>query len=398
MAINVVAMGAASAQTLAGVEVQMGLIVRIVPAKGTAGSGLIIAVEPNRVRILTARHVVEADVVIPSTALQKPDLSTRRTCSTANLPIRVMFRFESEPVNVATAYCSDAIDAAVIEVDRPAKLNNEIRPFARQRRLTDEPGYEVFLAGLAGGTTWTPLSGAVASKSPDNLQVRGARGIGIGPGFSGGAVFDTDYAFVGMIVRAGDTLVNVIPAPKLNQLLESWRVNTTHLQGAPTQPENPRFAGARGGNARVENARNAIRRYRGAFESMEAALLMKAYPNIGKKPLSLFGDASDIKLDLAKCSDINLASSPVLAIRCAYDLRVTRKTGPLFQASSCDYVPPGGEAAACPKPGELCSPGRMVFSLKSSGQVDDPFEWEITDVDVDSTGMCPKPESVKGSP
>jgi hypothetical protein len=383
--------GVADAQSEGRLEEQIDLIVRIVPSTGTAGSGLIIAVEQNRVRILTARHVVEAGVVMPSTGVRQPDMSARRECSRANMPVRVSFRFAQKvPVEATTAYCSDAIDAAILEVDKPAGFNDAIKPFSAQRSLTDQPGFQVYLAGLAQGTSWTPLPGSVASRALDNLQIRG---VGIGAGFSGGAVFDTQFGFVGMIVRAGETTVNAIPARVLNQLLDSWQVRTTHLEGAPMQPENPRFPGRLNGQ-REQNARNAIRRYRGAFVSMEAALLEKAYPAIGKRPLlSLFGDASDIALVLSDCTDIDLINTPnVLDIRCAYDLNVMRKTGPPFRASSCDYVPAGGKGPLCPRTDGTCTPGRMVFRLKSSGQQNDPFEWEITKVDVDANAACPAAE------
>ena len=142
---------------------------------------------------------------------------------------------------------------------------------------------------MAQGKNWTHLSGAVASKSLENVQVKG---VGIGPGFSGGAVVDTELGFIGMIVRAGDSLVNSIPARQLNELLTAWNVSTTHLVGAPSQPENPRFEVRASPGFREENARNAIRRYTGAFVNMEAALLKKGYPKIGNEQLKLFGDST----------------------------------------------------------------------------------------------------------
>lgn len=389
-ALMIVTAGPATAQNTTKLEEQLGAIVRIEPAGGTAGSGLVLAVEANRIRILTARHVLEAGVVRP-TSPTKPDISVRRECSRANQPFRVTFEFaQNIPIEATQAYCSDAIDAAVIDIPRPVELKDAIPRFAEQRRLTDLPGYQVFLAGLAQGRNWTPLPGAVASRSAENLQVRGT---GIGPGFSGGAVFDTELRFVGMIVRAGDTLVNAVPAATLHAMLQKWGVATTHLEGAPTQPESPRFAARASPGFREENARNAIRRYRGAFENMEAAVLAKAYPSIGKRQLSLFGDAIDIRLDLSDCSDINLKDRPPdLTIKCSYALSVTRRTGRPFQSSSCDYVPPGGQRTACVRPDEKsCRPGRMVFTLASSGDTNDPFEWAITDVTADATFACQAP-------
>jgi hypothetical protein len=212
-------------------------------------------------------------------------------------------------------------------------------------------------------------------------------GVGIGAGFSGGAVFDRQFGFIGLIVRANEVEVTVIPARKLHQWLQSWDVITTHLEGAPTQPENPRFPGRLKGS-REQNARNAISRYRGAFTSMEPALLKKAYPGIGTRSLSLFGDSSDIRLVLNDCTDIDLDSDPnVLTITCDYDLGVTRKTGPPFRASSCKYIPAGSKTPLCPRKDGTCT-GGMVFSLESSGQTDDPFEWSIKEVGVDSL-TCP---------
>lgn len=380
----------AAAQTPARLAEQVDLIVRVEPSEGTPGSGLIIAVERDRVRILTARHVVEAGAIIPETALG--DIATRRPC--ANMPVRVVFKFaQNQSVESTAAECSDSLDAAIIEVDKPAAFNDAVPPLSAQQSNADLPGYQVFLAGMAQGANWTHLPGAVSSKAPDNLVIRG---VGIGPGFSGGAVFDREFGFVGMIVRAGDAIVNAVPAFALNQWLKSWSVRTTHLEGAPTQPDNPHFAGGPSPGVPEENARNAIRRYRGAFANMEAGVLAKAYPTIGKQPLRLFGDASRIDLNLKDCSDINPdATPPLLAIKCAYDLNITRKTGPPFHASSCDYAAAGGNSSLCAKGDKSCSPGPMVFALKRSGQKDDPFGWEIENISVDDAAACQAAEKPK---
>ena len=373
MTLSVAAVGGAAAQTPARLAEQVDLIVRVEPSGRTPGSGLIIAVESDRIRILTARHVIEGDAAIPLAA--GGEIPNRRACVGSSLPVRVVFRFAKKPEESIAADCSDTIDAAIVEVARPAAFNDSIPPFSAQRSLADQPGSQVFLAGMAQGANWTHLPGAVSSKSQDSLQIRG---VGIGPGFSGGAVFDREFGLIGMIVSASDAVVHAVPAGVLNQWLVKGNVRTTHLEGAATQPDNPQFAASASPGPREENARNAIRRYRGAFANMDATLVTEAYPAIGKQPLRLFGDASRVGLALHNCSDINPdATPPVTKITCAYDLNVTRKTGPPFHAASCDFPTAGGDS------------GRMVFALKPSGQKDDPFGWEIAGISVADAAACP---------
>ena len=143
------------AQSLVEVDAQLDLIVGIEPPDGTPGSGVIIAVEEERVRILTAKHVIEGDVATPEAADQK----VRRACDRS--PVEVRFQFDREhPVKSVSADCTDLIDMAVVEVVKPSSFPNTIPRFATAPASPGErPQYQVSLAGLAEGTSWTPLSG-----------------------------------------------------------------------------------------------------------------------------------------------------------------------------------------------------------------------------------------------
>jgi hypothetical protein len=373
MTMSMMVAGEASAQALARLDEQSRLIVRLEPTKGFPGSGLIIAVENDIVRILTARHVIEAGATIPDVATAAGENAMHRPCSGSNMPVRVVFEFPRGAVGESPeAQCSDRLDAAIIEVRKPSGFDDSIPPFSAHRSLSDQPGSKVFLTGMAQGANLTLLSGTVKSKSPEYLQVLG---VGIGPGYSGGAVFDGAFGFIGLIVAAGDTVVSVVPAFLLTQMLETWGVRAPKLKGASTQPDNPHFAGAP--TVDNENGRNALRRYRGAFVSMDEALVREAYPSSGTDPLRLFGDASKTELELKNCSDIDPYGNPrVTAITCAYNLNVTRKTGPVFHASTCDYAAASG----------VSGPGRMVFELKE--WKDDPFGWKIEKITVTDTAPC----------
>jgi len=361
---------------------QLESIVAVQPADGTPGSGLIIAVEGNKVRILTAKHVVEGDAPVPDVdpAAQRAQYPCART------PVAVTFKFDLDhPVKSTSADCSDLIDMAVIEVDRPSSWPKSLPRFAEARSSADQENYQVFLAGLAAGVNWASLSGEIISKSDYELLIHT---VGVQAGFSGGAVFDRQTGFLGIIVTAGGDRVTAVPLEALKQQLRIWKVSAAYIEGAPVR-DNTYFRVPRARDAPAEDARNAVRRYRGAFVGRDAAALRKAYPDIHSRSLSLFGDSNSIELVLRDCDD----RDSITTITCEFDLTVNRKTGPIVRARSRDYKPADNDTVACTD-AESCEFGRMLFQLSKSDSRDDPFGFQITNVCIEKTTDCPDPSKV----
>ena len=376
-----------AAQRPAILEAQLSLIVGVEPLDGTPGSGLIIAADEGRVRILTARHAIEGDTPIPDAGASGQ--MAQRPCERA--PVEVKFKFDPKrAVPSITAVCSDLFDMAVIEVARPASFPESIPQFAEAPALASRPNYQVFLAGLPEGDNPISLTGEITGRSSSSrLQIDAD---GIVPGFSGGAVFDRQFRFIGIIISASRRVAYALPVSDLNKQLELWKVDAPNLKGASAQGDNPHFREPDPPDFGGLDARNAIRRYRSAFTEMEAGLVKKAYPSIGNSALSLFGDASNIELVLDDCTDID-PNRPSTPIKCAFGLNIMRRTGPIYQARSCDFKPPDPETLPCAN-ADTCAMGRMVFALKSLGDPDDPIGWQIEKITTESPAeTCPKPKS-----
>jgi len=373
--------GVTAAQTPTALRQQLESIVAITPSEGTPGSGLIIEIDPNRVIILTARHVVEGNAPVAGVdpAAQRFQYPCART------PVEVTFRFDpGRPVKSTSAYCSDVIDMAVIAVERPSSLP-ELPRFAEARSSADRENYQVFLAGFAGGADATPRPGEIVAKSEFELEIRA---LDIPPGFSGGAVFDRETGFLGIIVTAGALRATAIPIEALKQQLRLWKIPAGYIEAARVR-DNTYFRKFSADDPAAEDARNAIRRYRSAFVARDAGLLMRAYANrdIRSRALSLFGDSNAIGLVLRDCDD----TQNIARITCEFDLTVDRKTGPAVHMRSRGYKPADDEAVLCADPVH-CGFDRMVFVLTKSDSRDDPFGYQIKEVCIE--GECSPPAKV----
>jgi hypothetical protein len=374
-AVSIASGSPAAAQTPSALQKQLESIVSIEPVGGTPGSGLIVAVDAKTVHILTAKHVVEGSA--PIADVDPAAQRVKYRCAQTALKVRFTF----DPAHAVTsteAYCSDVIDMAVIEVERPASLPESLPRFAEARSSTDRENYQVFLAGLA----LAPVPGEIISKADDELEIQS---LGVKPGFSGGAVFDRENGFLGIIVTANGTRVTAVPVDALKQQLSAWNIPRTHIEGALVR-DNTHFTFQRAKDARAEDARNAIRRYRSAFVGRDAGLLDKAYPDVKSKSQSLFGDSHAIELVLRECDDKDLAR-----ITCAFDMTVTRKTGRVVHARSQDYKSADAVTAPCGDP-KTCALARMVFHLKESAIQGDPFGFQITKVCIEGTDDCEPPK------
>jgi hypothetical protein len=391
---------AALAQTEADREFQQLAVVRVESMEtGLPGAGLIIAVEGvdrERVRVLTARHVVEGDRV--RRAEQGPgcdEIPGRRCC--VSKP-NVVFRTAQEKYPAVAAYCGVDLDVAILELSGVPK-SIEKPPFRPPTRQNDQPGTPVSLFGVPGGD-WSRVSDAMIARPPSGVRRIGPlieiSASGVGAGYSGGAVLDSQLGFVGMILKASAATAHALPASDVIDLLERWQVKTTQLPDTSTQRDNPSFARSGGPGYLGESARNAIRRYRTAFEGMDAVTLSKVFPGMPSVS-ALFGDAREIQFFLSNCSDISVEKLDVNpVISCEFDLTIVRRTGPAYYAASAGYATPDMKAGRCVAARGTsgnCLLSKLAFTLTRIP--DDPFVWRVTKVGGAEKLPVDKPEDFR---
>ena len=380
-------------------DLQQRAVVRVASGAGT-GSGLIVGVSADgkRLTVVTARHVLEGDELLRvSEVVLAPDSTAKvypkRKCRTLKGVVpKISYKFDKNSnAEAKTAYCTDAMDVAVLEVDLDAALQTSIPPFRQPSDLSASPGNTVNVLGIPQGTDWSRLPPARIVLNNTAKRSLELDAPGVQAGFSGGPVLDRYVGLVGMVVREANPTAIAVPWLGIAELLSDWQVEANRLQGRPGE-SNPSFTDPPEDNAE-EGARNAIRQYQIAFANKDLDRMRAVYPNIVRSVQKLFGDSVRSDLNLAACTDIALLSEgqsrslaervpstlnvqnafPVHSLDCEFELIVYRRTGPDVKRRSSKFpVTSTGE-----KPSDLEVPA-MTFYLQPSIR---ESLWQIVDVD-----------------
>ena len=320
-------------------------VVHVSSPRGKDGSGIVIGSDAEGIRVITARHVVEGEDPRPNAPPEE-----KRRCDVVP---RVTFQSD-RAYPVTTALCSDESDLALLEiavddralVDRFPKLHEP-------GRLADSFGQPIVFVGRPQGKAPARSDGnSIVQADAKQLETKG---LGVHPGFSGGAAIDATLGLAGMVVQTDGMRTYCLPWQAIDEILTKWDGRANRLEGGSGSP-NPAFHDPRTQEVAKEGARNAIRRYQKALTARNRDALRAVYPTIGRGVLdALFGDAYQIDLTLVDCGDVDARK-----LSCIYELKVYRRTARLPT-----ILPPGDQKPA----------PRMLFQLHP-GEV----QWEIVDI------------------
>jgi hypothetical protein len=357
-----------AANDLESITLQQRAIVRVDGA--SHGAGIVVVVEPQFVRIITARHVVEGSGKL---AIGIPQ--SRRECS--GEPPTITFQFELQATYPASScMVTDRDDLALLDV--PFDSRGRVIPtFKPPNPLLDLPPNQVYFLGRASGLS----SGVVVLNdyaSLDQQNVLMAQGR-VESSFSGGAVLDVEGGLAGMIVAVSPTLTTSLRWTRIEEILGVWQIRTNRLEGSATEVPNPAFRLQVPHDFSVEGARNAVRLYRNALTRKNRDSLNFVYPTLGLPRIdALFGDALKIELGLRDCTDLDASNH----LTCEYQLIVFRRTGSMVKVESKCYEPaaPGNPPCANlmneEQPRSVGAP--MTFTVKREQS---EARWVIEDIE-----------------
>ncbi len=358
----------AMCQNAADLEARLSSVVKITLPGARQGSGIVIDVSNDVIRVITASHVVE-----PSGQRAGARPLDRRPCDA--LPT-VRFRSQPDhPVTASSATCTDNLDFAVLEVPRPTGLQ-ALTPFDAPTSNDSSVRSSVVFLG-APADIWERSSDIVVAwnlaeqnqQSPSEpppvcigTQSQSGR---IEGGYSGGAVVGAELGLVGMVVQSTGAQSFLLCWSAIEDVLQRWQIPQSQISHTQRTSDTSgvRFVGPQVGSLR-EAARNAVRTYRKALVERDRTALNAVYKNVSRSSVdALFGDATTITLDLYQCKDEAGAESS--QVSCAYKMDVSRRTG----GAKPDHYESGDPDAT----GTVPHP--MIFNLRR-----DSFGWQITRV------------------
>jgi len=143
-------------------------------------------------------------------------------------------------------------------------------------------GVDVRIIGHPSAGGWSVWAGNVQNENgSDVLRFTTTRNASLADGYSGGAVFDTQGAFLGMHSGTNASYGVEVKSGDILRRVRSWNVPTSNVTStiAGTDRNEPIVSTA---NER-EAITNTLNRYAGAYNQKDAAALWKVYPAADSK-------------------------------------------------------------------------------------------------------------------
>lgn len=343
-------------------------IVRVEGQSPGGGSGIIVMVNENVARVITALHVV-----VGSGPRKDRQAVASHDCIAAKPEVE--FQLDVNFKQMATACMgSDQDDLALLEVPIPTDIGNMIPSFRKpQADLQSALNYVSFLARNNGSGGGQIVENDATPSSPEGRRFRTV-GTNAQPGFSGGAVIDQAGGLTGMVLSSGSTTTS-LRWQRIENILDEWGARPT-LEPSTVHSDDT-FSDNTPQPSLNQGARNAIREYRHVLNTKDAEALARLYqsPKVPRARIdALFGDAVSVSLSLQNCNNLNLSSN---TITCEYQLEIVRRTGPSRPYSS-----------TCFKKPKTCVPDdtRLVFTLEQQAT----GRWTILDVSEARNAAAPR--------
>jgi hypothetical protein len=276
---------------------------------------------------------------------------------------RVVFELEKNLVQDATScWYSAEQDFALLEVPLQA-APGAFQGIRAPRPKFEQPGNMVSFLAREGGYGAGRIVWNDATSSEDGPELK-TGGLGVLPGFSGGAVIDEEGALAGMVLSTSNVSTTSLRWLRITRILDAWNVRPSE-DLSPIPPDdtfrNNSYQPA------LEPARDAVREYRRLLNLKDGEALLRLYPTLSRGSVdALFGDTVSIEFRLSDCEDRDADSR----LSCQYHMTIVRRTGPrLTYPSPCPEDPCSDAAAAA---------RRLVFTLAEDRAT---ARWQIQDVE-----------------
>ena len=175
-------------------------------------------------------------------------------------------------------------------------------------------GVDVRIIGHPSAGGWSVWAGNIQNENgSDVLRFTTTRNISLADGYSGGAVFDTQGAFLGMHSGTNASYGVEVKSADILRRVRSWNVPTTNV-GTDTIPptENDR-----------EAITNTLNRYAEAFTQIDADALWKVFPAASSKDRqnieNSFKNARSISVTLSSIAISIMGSQATATARYSQD-------------------------------------------------------------------------------